>query len=93
MSLMLRSSLGTNVDHVVGFGALGISARFACPRGNAWPCALLLVVVAVVTELVQVWSPGRDPDVLHVLLDWVAVMGGFGLAWPAWIATRAARPK
>jgi hypothetical protein len=90
-TLLLSLTLGGNLDHVVAFGVLGISARLAYPRAKARHCALLLFAVASLTELVQVWSPGRDSEVYHVLLDGVAGMGGFALAWAARIALEQAR--
>ena len=85
-TLLLRLTLGVNLDHVVAFAALGVSARFAYPRAKARYCALLLVAVAAFTELVQVWSPGRDAEIYHVLLDGLAGIAGFALAWAARIA-------
>ena len=79
-TLLVSLVPGLELDHVVAFAALGLSARFAFPRASALHCALLLFAVAAFTEVVQIWSPGRDPQVYHVLLDAIAGMGGFGLA-------------
>ena len=40
-----------------------------------------LAALAVLTELVQVWIPGRTASVGEVLLDLVAGLAGMGVAW------------
>ncbi|HET8745571.1 MAG TPA: response regulator [Ramlibacter sp.] len=87
---LLSLMLGDNLDHILAFGALGISARFAYPQANASHCTLILAAVAIVTELVQLWSPGRDPALPHVVLDLVSGTIGFGLGS---LASTALIPK
>jgi len=85
-TVLLGLMLGDNLDHILAFGVLGLSARFAYPQARVSHCAAFLFAVAAVTELVQVWSPGRDPAIEHVVLDVFAAASGFGLAWVAWAA-------
>ena len=79
-TLLLSLMPGVELDHVIAFCALGVAARCAYPRASAWHCALFLLATGALTELVQVWSPGRDPRIYHVLLDAAAGACGFGLA-------------
>jgi len=85
-NLLLSVMPGVDLDPVVAFGALAMAARLAFPRASARYCIPLLAVVAALTEVVQIWSPGREPAIHHFLLNVIGVLAGFGLASVVWIA-------
>ena len=67
--------------HVVLFGGLGLLLVLAFPAVRLRALFLGLAALAVLTELVQVWIPGRTASVGEVLLDLVAGGLGMGAAW------------
>lgn len=67
--------------HVVMFGGLGLLLVLAFPAVRLRALFLGLAALAVLTELVQVWIPGRTASVGEVLLDLVAGLAGMGVAW------------
>ena len=67
--------------HVVLFGGLGLLLVLAFPAVRLRALFLGLAALAVLTELVQVWIPGRTARVGEVLLDLVAGLAGMGVAW------------
>ena len=67
--------------HVVLFGGLGLLLVLAFPAVRLRALFLGLAALAVLTELVQVWIPGRTASVGEVLLDLVAGLAGMGVAW------------
>ena len=67
--------------HVVLFGGLGVLLVLALPAVRLRALFLGLAALAVLTELVQVWIPGRTASVGEVLLDLVAGGLGMGVAW------------
>jgi hypothetical protein len=69
-----------SLSHLLSFGLLGFVAHFTSKRWRLW-YALGLLTVASTIEVVQIWVPGRQPAISHVILDILGGMGGFGLAW------------
>ena len=67
--------------HVVMFGGLGLLLVLAFPAVRLRALFLGLAALAVLTELVQIWIPGRTASVGEVLLDLVAGGLGMGVAW------------
>jgi hypothetical protein len=72
---------GGDLDHVIAFGTLGGAAWFAFPRAKAWRVGLALLALGAVSEIVQVWAPGRHPAAWHAILDAAGGLFGFGAAW------------
>jgi len=87
-NLLLSIVPGVDLGHVVAFGALGVLVKISYPRLPARSAAAVLVAVATVLELLQVWSPGRDPEVIHALLDVIGGLSGFGFAYAVGTALR-----
>ena len=67
--------------HVVMFGGLGLLLVLAFPAVRLRVLYLALATLAVLTEFVQIWIPGRTASVGEVLLDLVAGLAGMGVAW------------
>ena len=67
--------------HVVMFGGLGLLLVLAFPAVRLRVLYLALAALAVLTEFVQIWIPGRTASVGEVLLDLVAGLAGMGVAW------------
>ena len=63
-------------DLIFGFGA-----HLGWPKWRSWQVALGLYVVAGITELVQLWVPGRVSSIWHVALDVGGGLTGFLMAW------------
>lgn len=60
-------------------GALGIGLLIALGRVNvhtALHILLLVLLVAVIDEAIQIYSPGRTSNVMDVLLDFAGGIGG-----------------
>ena len=67
--------------HVVMFGGLGLLLVLAFPAVRLRVLYLTLAALAVLTEFVQIWIPGRTASFGEVLLDLVAGALGIGAAW------------
>lgn len=72
---------GHQLDYLLPFAALGFLARFGWRSGRSWQVAACLFVVATLVELVQIWTPGRDAAIGHVILDVLGGVFGFVMAW------------
>ena len=75
--------LWTAVDmvHVVLFGSLGLLMVLAFPAVRLRVLYLVIAALAMVTEFLQIWIPGRTASVGEVLLDLAAGLVGMGVAW------------
>lgn len=73
--------LAVDMVHVVLFGGLGLLLVLAFPTVRLRVLYLALATLAVLTEFVQIWIPGRTASVGEVLLDLVAGGLGMGAAW------------
>ena len=67
--------------HVVMFGGLGLLLVLAFPAVRLRVLYLALAALAVLSEFVQIWIPGRTASFGEVLLDLVAGGLGMGAAW------------
>ncbi|MBJ6984216.1 VanZ family protein [Luteimonas sp. MC1750] len=67
--------------HVALFGGLGVLLILAFPTVRLRALFLVLAVLAVLTEFVQIWIPGRTASIDEVLLDLAAGLAGMGVAW------------
>lgn len=72
---------GVQIHHLVCFAAVGFTAHIGWPAWRSWQVALGLYVVAGITELVQLWVPGRVSSIWHVALDVGGGLAGFLIAW------------
>jgi hypothetical protein len=68
---------GWDLDHFAAFGALGLMAALAGVRASAGGAALWLLGIALLTEALQAWVPGRSPQLRDVLLDVAGGMAGY----------------
>jgi hypothetical protein len=91
--LWLDSASTSELDltHVALFG--GITWLLAClwPRLAWWRLLLFMLALAVVTEVVQRWVPGRTPRLTDVVDDLLGAGVGLALSLPLrWLARRRA---
>lgn len=85
-------SLNMDLVHVICFGALSLCVFLAWPRA-AWRLKLGgLVGLAVVSELVQVWVPGRRPSWGDFSDDLTGLALGLGLWGLLALAGRLPQP-
>ena len=63
--------------HVLMFAAVGVLAALAFPAWSRWRLLMAITTLAVVSEFVQIWVPGRTASVGEALLDVMA--GALGL--------------
>ena len=68
-----------DLDHLVAFAMVASSARFAMPRLSPWQVMLALGVFAGLTELAQLWVPGRTASIADAALDLAGALGGYSL--------------
>lgn len=68
---------GLSLDHLVAFVAVGALCRVALPRVPARLALLGLVLLAVGTEAVQVFVPGREAHLGDALMDLVGGVAGY----------------
>jgi VanZ family protein len=73
------TSIGDKVEHVIAYAVLGLLAAASFARG-AVRVILGLSAFGLAIELLQVFSPGRSPDVLDVMADIVGAILGCGVA-------------
>ncbi|GAB3668847.1 VanZ family protein [Ramlibacter alkalitolerans] len=79
---------GGDLDHVAAFAVLGVAVWFAFPAARAWRVVLAFVAMGALSELVQLWMPGRRPELWHAVLDVAGGLAGYGLAWLVGFASR-----
>lgn len=72
---------GWDMDHLVAFSLLGMSARLAFPRLRSVHVLGALILFAGVTEIAQTWVPGRTASVKDATLDVIGGLMGYVLAW------------
>jgi hypothetical protein len=87
---METAAPGIDLDHLVAFGVLGFALFFGLPRRRGWQIAAALLAIATLTEILQIWIPGRNPMVMHAWLDVIGGLAGYG--W-AWLLVYAIRPE
>lgn len=71
-----------DLTHVALFG--GVSLLVACllPRVRVWKIALVLLGLAVATEVAQFWVPGRSPKLGDVYDNLLGIALGLAVATP-----------
>lgn len=67
--------------HVLMFAAVGLLAALALPAWRSGRLLLAIAAVACITELVQLWVPGRTASLGEALLDLAAGAVGLLLAF------------
>ena len=82
---------GLNLAHVLAFAVVGLVARLALPRARSVHVVPAAVGIAILTELVQFWLPGRTPRLWDVVDD----IGGtlLGLALGSLVLRLRPRPE
>lgn len=71
---------GLDLDHLVAFALLAFSSRIALRRVPAWQVLAGLVLSAGLTELAQLWVPGRTASVIDAGLDLAGALLGYTVA-------------
>mgnify|MGYP003560506000 CR=1 FL=1 len=78
-----------DLTHVAMFGAISLLVACLWPRVHAWRIALWLLVLAVATEVVQFWVPGREPMLSDVYDNLLGIALGLAVATPVrWLRYR-----
>lgn len=78
-----------DLTHVALFS--GISLLVACllPRVRVWRIVLWLLLLAVATEVMQFWVPGREPKLSDVYDNLLGIALGLAVAMPLrWLRRR-----
>lgn len=78
------TSLGDKAEHVIAYAVLGLLGVASSPRGitraAAWRTSLGLTLFGIAIELLQSFSPGRSPDALDVVADFIGASAGCAAA-------------
>jgi hypothetical protein len=74
-------TVAPGLDHLLAFASAGLAVRLGWRAGRAWQLATGCLLLAMLVECAQIWIPGRQPAVSHVLLDVAGAVAGFGSAW------------
>lgn len=78
-----------DLTHVAMFGAISLLVACLWPRVHAWRIALWLLLLAVATEVVQFWVPGREPMLSDVYDNLLGIALGLAVATPVrWLRYR-----
>jgi VanZ family protein len=77
------TSIGDKMEHVIAYAVLGLLGAASSARGTA-RVILGLAAFGIAIEALQMFSPGRSPDLLDVLAD----LAGAGLGCGAAIVVR-----
>ena len=87
------STAQLDLTHVALFGAISLLVACLWPRVHAWRIALWLLVLAVATEVVQFWVPGREPNFSDVYDNLLGILVGLIVATPfRWLSRRTRNP-
>jgi hypothetical protein len=71
---------GWDLDHLVAFGLLGFTAGLAFPRLRGGHVLGALILFAGLTEIAQIWVPGRTASARDAALDVAGGLLGYVLA-------------
>lgn len=80
-----------DMEHVVAFAVLGFVGHYAFPKLPMPAGSCLLLALAVVTEAMQFWVPGRSGRLSDIVVDVVGGLAGLSLAWLLRATTRPER--
>ena len=70
-----------DLTHVLLFALLGLVAYWALHRLSLLVLAGLMVLLAAISELVQIWAPGRQPGLSDFADDLLGLLIGVICAW------------
>ena len=83
------STAHLDLTHVAMFGAISMLVACLWPRVHARRIALWLLLLAVATEVVQFWVPGREPMLSDVYDNLLGIALGLAVATPVrWLRYR-----
>lgn len=71
-----------DLTHVVLFSGIALLVASLWPRQGLWRIAVLLMGLAVITELAQFWVPGREPRLGDVFDNLLGIALGLAMAMP-----------
>ncbi len=78
--------------HVLAYSLLAIlTGWLAAPVRWRWLLMFILMAHASVTELIQLWVPGRTGSLRDVLFDHGGIALGLLVSWRRWTASAAER--
>lgn len=90
MSWLDHASSRFDLTHVFLFGGVGWLVSCLWPRLSWWRIALAMLGLAVGSELLQFWAPGREPRVSDAYDDLLGAAVGLTLALPfRWLLRRS----
>lgn len=78
-----RTSLPGPVEHFIAYSGTGFILALFLPRRLLWPAAVLLAAYSGLMEILQNFSPGRDPAVRDFLVSSAGAFFGAGIGWLA----------
>jgi VanZ family protein len=77
---MLLTHAPAEVEHVFAYAGTALMVLLAYPSRSVWVVSALLAAYSGVMELLQTFSPGRDPGVYGVLSSSAGAMIGGSMA-------------
>lgn len=90
LSWLDRAPVPMDMYHVVLFALIALAARLLLPRLRWWWLLLGVLGLALVTELLQFWTVGREPSLVDARDDAVGAVIGLLLgSVPLWFAGQA----
>lgn len=76
-----RTSLPGPVEHFIAYSGTGLILAMVLPRRLLWPAAALLAAYSGLMEILQNFSPGRDPAVHDFIVSSAGAFFGAGVGW------------
>ncbi|MBN8995710.1 MAG: VanZ family protein [Rhizobiales bacterium] len=76
-----RTGLPGPVEHFIAYSGTGFILAVVLPRRLLWPATALLAGYSGVMEILQNFSPGRDPAVFDFIISSAGAFFGAGLGW------------
>jgi len=74
-----RTSLPGPVEHFIAYSGTGLILALVLPRRLLWPAAAFLAVYSGLMEILQNFSPGRDPAVGDFIVSSAGAFFGAGV--------------
>jgi VanZ family protein len=76
-----RTSLPGPVEHFIAYTGTSLVLALVLPRRWLWPAAAMLAAYSGLMEILQSFSPGRDPAVRDFIVSSAGAFFGAGLGW------------
>jgi VanZ family protein len=76
-----RTSLPGPVEHFIAYSGTGLILALVLPRRFLWPAAAMLAAYSGLMEILQNFSPGRDPAVRDFIVSSAGAFFGAALGW------------